>query len=212
MHIAGQRPCEMALRLGEGRTAPGGDDVHDRLGLRQIDAAVQESPLREFSPLRQNRPRRQRQRQGLPERLPAAVDLDLHHILAGIGMGPLHIDAEPLIHKGAVPHDVAVAELLRLRRAERAAALHPENAVSHISRTVAADADDADAPFPGRRGDGGNGCFFVHSSSLYDSVLYSFLYYTIRRWEYLIPPGHKQAHKKCAPEDAPLDFVSRAQP
>ena len=88
----------MAFRLGQGGGALCFDDVHHRLCLGQVQPAIQEGPLREFTAAGEDGPIFQGQLQGLPEGLHGPVNLDFHHVFSGVGMGGLHVDRQPLIY------------------------------------------------------------------------------------------------------------------
>ena len=60
----------------------GVDHIHDRFGLRQINAAVEESPAGKFTRIGQPRAFRQHQRQNSPGDVAAAMPADFHNVFA----------------------------------------------------------------------------------------------------------------------------------
>jgi len=85
------------LRQGERGLGAARDHVHDGLGLYQVDPPVQEGALGELAGLRQSGPGIDHQGQDAGDHQGAAVALDLDHILAGIGVGCLHVDQHGLV-------------------------------------------------------------------------------------------------------------------
>ena len=109
-------PLELAQRQPPRRLGARVHQVHHRLSLRQVNAAIEEGAQRHLAGTGQPRARRQRQRQDAPQRQRRAVRLNLHHILAGVGARRAHEDCQRLVHQLAAGgvHDVAVDQQMRL--------------------------------------------------------------------------------------------------
>ena len=95
-----------ALQLPHGRPrrrlAVRADQLHHRLGPRQVDAPVHEGPAGEFPGLGHPRAQRQRPAQHRPGAHAAAVAVDLRHVLPGVGAGRAHQHGHHLVQRPAV--------------------------------------------------------------------------------------------------------------
>lgn len=152
----------MAFCLRERRRPLRLDDIHHGFRLRQVEAAIQEGPLREFTAVRGDGPLFQNERERLAERLHRAVDLDLHDILARVGMRRSHVDGEPLVHLPIPFHDTAEIHAVRLRFMKALDLLRMKYAVCDIRRLHAGNADDADPALARAGRDRRDGGLFVH--------------------------------------------------
>ena len=76
----------------------GVDQVADRLGLRQIDAAIQIGPQREFARLGEARARFERPFDGVAQNHGRAVAGNLDHVFGGVGAGRRKICDHNLIN------------------------------------------------------------------------------------------------------------------
>ena len=152
----------MAFCLRERRRPLRLDDIHHGFRLRQVEAAIQEGPLREFTAVRGDGPLFQNERERLAERLHRAVDLDLHDILARVGMRRSHVDGEPFVHLPIPFHDTAEIHAVRLRFMKTLDLLRMKYAVCDIRRLHAGNADDADPALARAGRDRRDGGLFVH--------------------------------------------------
>ena len=89
---------------GVGRLLPvGGDDAHDGLGFAEVQLAVQEGPLRELSRTRRLGARREDSPQNALHEVHAAVALEFHDVLAGVGGRRPEHEADGLVDGGGCP-------------------------------------------------------------------------------------------------------------
>ena len=104
-HIAynpGQAAFELADGAGQALGALGLNDVHDGLGLSQVEAAVDKGPLGKFAGIGQPRAVAQDQPQDFTQGLAAAVALYFQDILCRIRTGTLHDEKNNFVHRFAV--------------------------------------------------------------------------------------------------------------
>ena len=174
-HKAGQGAGKVAFRLGQGGGAPGFDNVHHRFCLGEVQPAVKKGSFGKFAAAGREGAVFQSQLQGLPESFGGAVNLDFHHVFAGVGMGCLHVHRQPFIYPLALPNDMAEVEPVRLGLMKGCDFFRMKQGIRHIGSLTAADADNAYAPFAGGGGYGCNGCFFVHMKLLKENRL-KFIY------------------------------------
>ncbi len=118
LRIASIRPESFPCRRPTAAASPCrclcGDDIEDGLGLGQIEAVVQEGPLREFPPFGRTRPGPQNLFEDGPEDERPAVAADLQRVFAGVGAGSLQKGDEDLVEDGARLRgdDLAVVEMM----------------------------------------------------------------------------------------------------
>ena len=128
------------------------DELHDPLGSRKIEPAVQKGALRELPRLRGPRTGLPCPEEHLAQDNAPAVALQLDRILPRIGMRRTHIEEDALVDRAAVRRrDMTVARGIGRHVAERAACRRTEHAPRNGERLCAAHADDADAARAGRR-------------------------------------------------------------
>ncbi len=92
-----QRPGQLLLGEIDAFSGLGGENVDHRLGLGQIDAAIEEGPLGEFAGGGENGAAGENEFEDTLENQEAAVAMDLDDIFAGIGVGRGHKDGEDFI-------------------------------------------------------------------------------------------------------------------
>jgi hypothetical protein len=92
---------ETALDLVGGEMEPSFglsvDEIDDRFGLGEVHAAVHESPEGELSGFGQAGAFPEENAQNLLQKEGAAVGVDLHHVLSGVGVGCGHAGEEDLV-------------------------------------------------------------------------------------------------------------------
>ena len=92
--VARERAGQRARRRARGRFGVGVDQVGDRLGLRQVELAVEERAQRELAGLRQSQARRAARRlASISRRLQAARKQQLQHHRAAMGLQLEHVFA-----------------------------------------------------------------------------------------------------------------------
>ena len=165
MDTSGKPAAQMPRSHIQRSLGLGLDDIHDRLGLREIETAVQECTLREFAALSRPRPMRIGKSQRLFERHPAAMALQLHHILLRIGMRRTHDETDSLIHHCTIiAHNLPEKRLIGACLPKRPAALRPKNPLCCFNGSLSADADDADAALTTGRRNGTDGISLLHDA------------------------------------------------
>ena len=148
---------EMPLRHAQRAIRARAHDLHDRLRLREVEASGEERPLRELAALREPRARGEHEREHAAHDDAAAVARELDDILARIGVRRAHDEREHLVDGRAVRcDDMTVEHALRACVREPLARDRTEHPVRDRERARTADAQHADARFPGRRRDGSN--------------------------------------------------------
>ena len=173
----------MAFRLRKGRPSFGGNDVHHRFCLGEIDAAVQKGAFCKFSPCRRNGSAFEGKFQCFPQGFRRAVNLYFHDVFTGIGMRRFHKDGESFVDGAVFFHDVAEIHAVRFGVFEIFDFFRAEKGISYVGRTNAADSYNSYAPFAGACRNGCDRCFFVHTVlpfygqfSFYCIIIYFFLY------------------------------------
>ena len=149
---AAQLACQLSLLLTccqlQACLTAGADNIHNRLGLRQVNAAIEEGTLRKLARLRRSCARRIGQLQKLLQRLHAAVALQLHDILSRIGARRTHIYRQHLVDKAAVLIiNMSIDQRIDRIGSERLARGCLEESLAHSQRLTAADTDDAHRAF-----------------------------------------------------------------
>ena len=155
-----------ALQLTHGGPAaafaPGGDQAHHSLGLRKVDAAVEERPAGEFARLGQACAFCKAQGQHPLGEVRTAVQVDFCHVLPGVGAGRAHQHGHALVDDLALFHGMAVGQQMA-GEGQGAFARRAEHPQQDAFRLRAAQADNGDAALSGCGGDGGNGVGDHHS-------------------------------------------------
>ncbi len=164
----GDAPPEHAVELGRGETGPffgrGRDHLGHGFGLRQVHAAIQKSPAREFAAFGQTGPAGEAGFKHGGQQDGAAVTVELGHVLPGEGLGPGHGHGQRVVENRAVlVHDFSPAQHPRAKGLFLARRV--EQRFQQGQGVRPADADDADAPGTGRGGDGGDGGGRIHGNS-----------------------------------------------
>ena len=93
----GQRPFQLIERGARLQGSDGVDQIGDRLGLHEIDAAVQKCAKRELARLGKPRPQRHRLLDDLPQHDGASVSADFDDVLAGVGMRGREVGRDDLV-------------------------------------------------------------------------------------------------------------------
>ena len=161
LRIASIRAGEFSLQAADGGGEPCprlcGDDIENGLGLGQVEAVVQEGPLREFPPFGRTRPGPEDLFEDGPEDERPAVTVDLQRVFAGVGAGSLQKGDEDLVEDGTRLRgdDLAVVEVVGKESGKRPG--RPEQPPGDPFRRRSADADQADPPDAGRGRDGCDG-------------------------------------------------------
>ena len=83
--------------LGPGGAVQGVGIEGKRLGLGQVDAAVEEGPARELPRLGRAGAAAEQQVEQHTDRDRSPVTVNLHHVLPGVGAGCLHPDQQHLV-------------------------------------------------------------------------------------------------------------------
>jgi hypothetical protein len=103
-HFTRQRAIERASGAARGALGAGVDQVGHRLGLRQVELAVEEGALRELAGLGRSRPGQQveaaRQQQLQHHR--SAMRLQLQHMLAGVAVRGREVQRQAMVDGTAV--------------------------------------------------------------------------------------------------------------
>ena len=144
-----------------GAVTLGGDEGHHRLGLAEVDAAVEEGAAGEFAGLGKPCAALQALFQHPLAGVAAAVELQLGHVLAGVAAGRAHENGHALVDGLVAVHHVAVGEHMALEGRCLGRAKHPQQ---HLLGLGAGNAHDAHTALSRRGGNGGNGVM-GHSSS-----------------------------------------------
>ena len=140
------------------------DDVGDCLGLGEVHLAVEEGALCELTRARDAGSRRTDGGKRLVQHDRAAVQAQLEHLLARVGCRRAEVGHEGLVDRfaGGRGDDMAVRHGVGTRRRIRCVSGRTEDRLDARERVRAADADDAYATYPARRGDGGDRVRVVH--------------------------------------------------
>ncbi len=105
-------------RERDGSLSSGADQEGHRLGLGQVDAAVQEGPARELAGLGQARPLRDQALEQHPGQRRAAVAGDLDRVLAGVRARRAHHRAQRIVDDvGRLRGSTSVTRASRCERA-----------------------------------------------------------------------------------------------
>ena len=144
-----------------GRRGAGIDQIGDRLGLRDVDLAVQEGALAELARPRRAAAELERAPHQHVEHEDAAVALQLQHVLAGERSGRRKIQGEPSIDGLAVARRESSRAAPAARRGS-SPSRSPRSAAPRdpTARTIPT------APRPGSAGDGDDGVGRVHGTSV----------------------------------------------
>ncbi len=155
---------ELLIRRGQRQFRARMNHVRHRLGLRQVEAPIEERAPGELARLRQPRAVFQQRIQDELGREQSAVAGDLDHVLAREGSRRAHDGDQHLVDDLALTHDLPIVNRMRRRggRLERGRALGSETFFSDGKRLRAGKPDDRQAAFSQRRGDGGNGVVEKH--------------------------------------------------
>ena len=135
----------------------GADDVNDRLGLAEIDPAIEEGPAGKFSRFRQASPGGKHQFEDESQDSRTAVAVDLDDILTGVTVRGGHVRDQDFVQAlaGNRVRDPPVVQ------SERAEAMlgraGPEQIRDNGASFRAADFKNANAPLAWRSGNGTNG-------------------------------------------------------
>ena len=171
----------MAFCLGQGGRAPSFDNVHHRLRLGEIQPAVQKGSFRKFAAAGRHGAAFQCQLQCFPKGFGGAVNLDFHHIFAGVGVGRLHVHRQSFVHLLFPFFHVAEVHMVGQGLCKTFDFFRMKQGIRHGNGIHAADTQDAYAPFAGGGGYGCNGCFFVHIKLLKENRL-KFIY-IVTEWD-----------------------------
>ena len=96
-HVTLEGAAELAQGALGGEAVLRGDQVRHGLGLVEAQAPVQKGASRELAGAGRPRPRRQAGLDHQARGQPAAVAVELHHVLAGVGMGRQHGQHQDLV-------------------------------------------------------------------------------------------------------------------
>ena len=108
MYILRQGAGEVAFCLYQGGLSSGGDDIHDRFGLCQVDTSVQKSAFGEFALVGGNGAMAESQGKYGAQGFYRAVHLEFHHIFSCIGMRSFHVHSQSSVYDTVIIHDLAV--------------------------------------------------------------------------------------------------------
>ena len=150
VHLSRKVAFETAHGGARGGFGAARDQVGDRFGLGQVDLAVEEGTLGELAGPRVARTERDATLEQAAQHDRAAMHLQLEHILAGERMRCRKVQQQAAIEHGA--GRIGERAVVCVPRSRRAA----EQASGERRDAGAAEADNADATGPRRRGDGGN--------------------------------------------------------
>ncbi|MPM97681.1 hypothetical protein SDC9_144858 [bioreactor metagenome] len=163
---AAEAAGELPGRHPESAVAAGADQIADRLGLRQVELAVDEGAQGEFAGLGAPRPAGQHRRHGPAHRHHAAVAMEFDDILAGVARRSRHVDRQ----RGFA----GIADAPKAHPAGPGGgkgAFAVPDGVGNGQRLPTGDADNADGA-AGAGGDGRNGidCIHLKNASAMDGV------------------------------------------
>ena len=151
------------MMLGQGQSGVGaaGDHVHDRLGLHQVDASVQEGALGKLARLGQAGTFGDHQGEYARDHQGAAVALNLQNVFSGVRIGSLHEHQHRFIKQiaGSRMHDATIRKTVAFKATVR---FSLEDVAGNGQGCGTADPDDADSALPHRRADCGNCVAKVH--------------------------------------------------
>ena len=153
-----RRPCRAAVF--------GADDVDDRLGLGEVDLAVEKGALGELACLCRLGACFEDGAQNLLRDVDAAVTGKLHHILAGVAVRCAKHQGDCLVQLFAVLDDLSEGGGVAAHVGESAVTYILKNSVGDGGRIRSRDADDADAALALCGADGGDGAVVVHDRLL----------------------------------------------
>ena len=137
---------ELAQRAGKRFLAPGGDHVHDRLGLCEVDPSAQKRPLCEFSRFGGAGAGAENTLQDPAHHERTPVTVNLHGVLGRIGMRPLHIKHQALVDHTVLIHDMTVVDGAGLPGRDRMPLIPgPENIRKDANSFRPRNPDDPDA-------------------------------------------------------------------
>jgi hypothetical protein len=142
---------------------------------------LRKGTLREFTPVGRDSAIFQDQGEGSTERFRGTVNLNFHDIFPRVGMGRFHVDGEPAVNDLQIVGDFSVIHHVWHSIFKGGQMIGLKHSVCNGSRVYAADADNADAPFAGRRGDSRNRCFFIHKTFSSIFTKFNFLYFYHRK-------------------------------
>ena len=134
------------------------DQVHDGLGLAQVQPPVEEGPAAEFPRQGHARPLPQQGMEQLLQGGGAAVTLKLRRVLPGEAAGAEGIGAQDLVQDPALlVHGLPQHQPVGPEVPQKAALLGTENRLRQSDGPLSAEADDPQGGAASRGGNGGNG-------------------------------------------------------
>ena len=134
--------------------------AHHRLGLRQVELAVEEGALGELAGQGWARAVREERLQDALERDGTAVAVQFQHVFARVAAWRAHQHRQTVVERRAV--DGADAGAVEVVRGPGAGGMPLCDAFGERRRSRSADADDADTAAAGGGGDRGDGVGDVH--------------------------------------------------
>ncbi len=161
-HRAAQASFEVIQGQARPRDGVGVNQVGDGLGLRQVQAPVQEGAAGEFSGTGRTRPGPHDLVEQRPEGDRTAVTVDLDDVLARVGARGLHQGQQDLVDPRAGFRDTDVTVIESMGVKGRYGAYGMKEPAGDGLRVRSADPDDPDTPPAGGRRDGGDGVMKVH--------------------------------------------------
>ncbi len=145
LHPPGQGPGELSRRRADALRRLGLQQVGHRLGLGEVQPAVQEGPFGKLSGLRQTGPRGAEGLQSQGEHHGRAVALELRRVLPGIAVRRAGDRSQHLIHHPPLPvQKGAVHQSAAGRLSQRAAAPGAKDPVRRRCRSRPRQAEDPD--------------------------------------------------------------------
>ena len=94
---AEERPCQLLLGQVHPLSGLGRQDINNRLGLGQVDAAIEKCALGKFPGMGQDCAQGENQLKDVLEDEKTAMAVDFDHVLPGVCPGGTHINSQHLI-------------------------------------------------------------------------------------------------------------------
>ncbi len=136
-HLPRELPGERARRAARGFLARSFDEVRDALGLREVEASIQECAPRELARLRDARAKLDAAAHDLAQHDGTAVPLELEHVFSGIGIGPRKEERDaPVDQRAARLAEIGERRVARLGDARRGARLRCRGTSRPDNRTT----------------------------------------------------------------------------